>query len=590
MGNKKVLVVGSGGREHALCWKFAQSPQVSHVYCTPGNAGISKHATCIPIKATDIEALAKFAKENKIDLTVVGPEAPLALGIVDFFEDKGLRIFGPKKAAAQIEASKVFMKDLLAKYNIPTAPYKVFSDPEEAFNYVKNETGVPIVIKADGLAAGKGVIVAHSLDEAKKAIDLMLVEKKFGDAGSRIIIEECLMGEEASFMAITDGKTCLALASSQDHKPVFDDDRGPNTGGMGAYSPAPVITDELYNKIQDTIMTPVVDALLKEGRPYMGVLYGGLMIKDGEPMVLEFNCRFGDPEAQPILMRMKSDLYKVIESALDGNLDLISIDWDPRPSVCVVLASKGYPGSYEKGKVIYGLDEVEKMKDVVVFHAGTAKQGEKFVTAGGRVLGVTALGDSIEAAIERAYEAVSKISWEGMHYRTDIGAKALKHLGENGSLGPKVGILIGSKSDLEVMNEAKKILDDFGIPNELKIASAHRTPDIVMDYAQRAKERGIKVIICGAGMAAHLAGCVAAQTLLPVIGVPMAGSTLGGIDALLSTVQMPAGIPVATMAIGKAGAKNAAIMAARIIALSDKKVLNALEKYRDSMRDAVLKQ
>ncbi len=589
MGDKKVLVIGSGGREHALCWKLAQSPKVAQVFCAPGNAGISQHATCVPLKAGDLNGLVRFARENRIDLTVVGPEAPLAEGIVDVFNKEGQRVFGPQCGAAQIEASKVFTKDLLSKYQIPTASYRVFTDADEAWHFIKKEKGVPVVLKADGLAAGKGVIVAHTLDEVKDAIDLILVKKAFGDAGKRLVVEDCLIGEEASFMAITDGKTCLALASSQDHKAVFDGDKGPNTGGMGAYSPAPVVTEELFSQIQSSIMTPVVDALAREGHPYMGVLYAGLMIKDSNPMVLEFNCRFGDPEAQPILMRMKSDLYEIMEAALEGRLNEVDIEWDPRPAVCVVLASKGYPGNYETGKVIHGLEKVEDMEDVVVFHAGTARHGDHFVTAGGRVLGVTAIGDSIEDAIERAYEAVGKISWEGMHYRTDIGAKALKHLGDSSSVGPKVGILTGSASDLDVMEEVRRVLEELGIACELKVASAHRCPDLVRNYACSAKDRGIKIIICGAGMAAHLAGAVAANTLLPVIGIPLGGSSLGGLDSLLSTVQMPSGIPVATMAIGKAGAKNAAFMAARILALMDEDVARALKAYHDRMVEDLCK-
>ena len=577
MSGKKVLVVGSGGREHALCWKLAQSPKVSQVFCAPGNAGIGMHAECVDIAASDVEALAEFAKKESVYLTVVGPEDPLARGIVDHFKAEGLRIFGPSRDAAAIEASKVFTKELLSKAGIPTGFFKVFTDADEAMAYIE-EVGTPVAVKAEGLAAGKGVILAHNLDEARQAVDLILKERAFGDAGNRLIVEEFLEGEEASFMAITDGRTVLPLATSQDHKAVFDGDKGPNTGGMGAYSPAPVVGPALFSEIMDSIIIPTVQAMEKDGRPYSGVLYGGLMIRDGRPLVLEYNCRFGDPECQPIMMRMKSDLFEVIDAAVDGRLDEIEIKWDDRAAVCVELASGGYPGSYEKGKRLYGLEDVEEMDDVMVFHAGTAREGDHFVTAGGRVLGVTALGATISEAIDRAYEAVSKISFDGMHYRHDIGRKALRHTVSAGS--PQVGILMGSKSDLGVMKKAAKVLEELGITYEMKVASAHRTPRLVEEYVTTARERGLKVIIAGAGMAAHLAGAVAANTTLPVIGVPIDASPLNGLDSLLATVQMPPGIPVATVAIGKPGAKNAAYLAAQIIAVSDSGIRRRLEEAR----------
>ncbi len=585
MGAKKrVLVIGAGGREHALCWKLAQSPKVLRVYCAPGNAGIGQHATCVPIKANDIPNLADFAEKEGIDITIVGPEDPLARGIVDLFRDKGLRIFGPSKAAAEIEASKVFTKDLLARAGIPTGKYKVFTDSAKAIAYIEEETGVPVVLKADGLAAGKGVILARDLDEAREAVALILDKKAFGEAGRRLIVEEFLTGEEASFMAITDERTVLPLATSQDHKAAFDGDQGPNTGGMGAYSPAPVVTPELFENIMESVMKPTVAAMSEAGRPYQGVLYAGLMIKDQSAQVLEFNCRFGDPEAQPILMRMKTDLMDLLEAAVEGRLDSMEIEWDPRTAVCVVLASSGYPGRYETGKVIHGLDEVEGMEDVMVFHAGTARAGNNYVTAGGRVLGVTALGDNVQKAIDRAYEAVAKISWEGMHYRTDIGQKALKHVEGNDC---QVSIVMGSPSDMDVMKAAADLLSEFGISYELKILSAHRSPGLAADFAKKAKGRGIRTIIAGAGMAAHLAGAMAAHSPLPVIGVPIDSSPLNGMDALLSTVQMPPGIPVATMAIGKPGAKNAAVLAAQILALEDHGIEKRLIKFRQEQQMAI---
>ncbi|WP_456430735.1 phosphoribosylamine--glycine ligase [Thermosulfuriphilus sp.] len=569
----KILVVGSGGREHALVWKLSQSSLVKKVYCAPGNAGIAQEAECVPIKATDIKALVSLAKKRRIDLTVVGPEQPLAEGIVDAFRRAGLSIFGPEQAAAKIEASKVFAKELMKKYGIPTADFVVFADPDEAIKYLR-KVGAPVVVKAEGLAAGKGVIVCESLEAAEEAVDLIMRQKVFGEAGRRVVIEECLEGEEASFMVITDGETVYPLPSSQDHKRLLDGDQGPNTGGMGAYSPAPVINAELEERIMNEIMRPTIAALAQEGRPYVGVLYAGLMITSNGPKVLEFNCRFGDPECQPLMMRLNGDLAEAMVAALEGRLKEIELTWDERPAVCVVMASQGYPGKYETGKVIRGLAAAGRMKDVKVFHAGTARKGRRFITAGGRVLGVTALGKDIAEAISRTYQAVEKISWEGCYFRHDIGARALRRLRP-----PQVGIVLGSKSDLPVIEGAQKTLEELGLSYEVVVASAHRTPEKVREYATRAAARGLKVIIAVAGLAAHLPGVLAAQTELPVIGVPVAAA-LGGLDALLSIVQMPKGIPVATMAIGKSGAINAAVLAARIISLNDPEVAKRLADYR----------
>ncbi len=424
----KVLVVGGGGREHSLVWKIGQSPRVSKLFCAPGNAGIAKMAECINISATDLEGLASFADKNGVDLTVVGPEVPLTMKIVDLFEKRGLRIFGPNGDAAEIEGSKVFCKDLLRKYGVPTAQYRTFDDRGEAAEYVQS-IGAPVVVKADGLAAGKGVIPSMTKEDALKALDTIMVKRAFGDAGKRVVIEEFLVGEEASFIVFTDGKNVVPLASSQDHKPIYDGDRGPNTGGMGAYSPAPVVTEEVHTKIMDNIMIPTIRGMASEGCHYKGVLYGGLMIKHGQPKVLEFNARFGDPENQPIMMRMKGDIVPLLEACIDGNLQKGSIVWDPRWAVCVVMASKGYPESYEKNKVIRGLDRVAEMEDVFVFHAGTKNKGEDIVTSGGRVLGVTGLGEDAKGAIDLTYSAVEKIEWDGVHYRSDIGKKALDRLG-----------------------------------------------------------------------------------------------------------------------------------------------------------------
>jgi len=423
----KVLVVGGGGREHALVWKIAQSPRVTKIYCAPGNAGISEQATIVPIKANDLNGLLEFALKEEIDLTIVGPEEPLTKGIVDLFESKGLSIFGSNQRAAKIEGSKAFAKEMMKKYCIPTASYEIFDDHKEAIAYIRRH-GTPIVVKADGLAAGKGVIVCKTVEEAIQSVERIMVDKIFGEAGNRVVVEECLVGEEASYIAFTDGKVILPMASSQDHKPIFDGDEGPNTGGMGAYSPAPVVTDQVHEKILERILRPIIQGMGEEGRPYKGVLYAGLMIHDGHPEALEFNARFGDPETQPVLMRMKGDIIPILEACIKGNLSQYQIEWESRASVCVVMASKGYPGDYEKGKTIHGLKEVSQMKDVFVFHAGTDIKDGQIITNGGRVLGVTGLGEDISRAIEKTYRAVKKISWDGVHYRRDIGQKALRQL------------------------------------------------------------------------------------------------------------------------------------------------------------------
>ncbi len=420
----QVLVIGSGGREHALVWKLAQSSKVSKIWAAPGNAGISEVAECVNTSVSDIRLLADLAERKRIDLTVVGPEVPLTLGIVDEFERRELRIFGPSKKAAIIEGSKVFAKTLMKKYHIPTGFYQSFSSAEDARRYAR-DMDVPIVVKADGLAAGKGAIVCLEMSEALDAIKKIMEERVFGDAGDRVVIEEYLEGEEASFLAFTDGETVVPMASSQDHKRVFDNDQGPNTGGMGAYSPAPVITEVIHHQIMERIIIPTVKGMAAEGCRYKGVLYAGLMIKAGEARVLEFNARFGDPEAQPLLLRVKSDLVPVLEAVVEGRLRGQTIEWKPDASVCVVMTSKGYPGPYERGYPIAGLREAAAEPGVIIFHAGTSRKNHQVLTAGGRVLGVTALGPKIQDAIASAYRAVKKIHWEGAHYRTDIGARAL---------------------------------------------------------------------------------------------------------------------------------------------------------------------
>lgn len=421
----KILVIGSGGREHTLVWKILQSKRAEEIYCAPGNGGIAEMAKCVDIKTDDIKGLFRFAKEKKIDLTVVGSETPLAAGIVDQFEKVGLKIFGPGKKAAQLEGSKVFAKEFMQKHNIPTADFKVFDDVVEAETYLRGKS-FPLVIKADGLAAGKGVVICQSLKEAKAALDDIMRKKIFKEAGNKVVIEECLEGEEASMLAISDGGNFVLLESSQDHKRIFDGDLGPNTGGMGAYSPAPVVSREVARSISFNVMLPAIQGMKKEGHPFKGVLYAGIMLTTDGPKVLEFNVRFGDPETQAVLPRLKNDLVEVMLASCEGKIHQIKLDWDKRACVSVVMSSRGYPGNYEKGKEIAGLKEAAAVSSTIVFHAGTEKKGGKILTSSGRVLGVTSLGDTIEEAIEHAYEAVEKIKFDGCFFRRDIGAKALK--------------------------------------------------------------------------------------------------------------------------------------------------------------------
>ncbi len=422
-----VLIVGSGGREHSLAWKIAQSPQVSKIFCAPGNPGMSQIAECVNIGVDRTDLLYEFAVKENIALTVVGPEAPLVAGIVDVFSKKGLKVFGPDKRAAILEDSKVFSKSLLKKHAIPTADFKCFDDYYQAKQYVQSR-GAPIVVKADGLSKGKGVFVCKTNEEAVLAIDSIMKDKVFGNAGNQVVVEECLIGEEVSLLAFTDGKTIVPMESSQDHKTVFDGDKGPNTGGMGAYSPVPIMTRELYRRVEKDILVPTVHAMNREGRPYKGVIYIGLMITAAGPMVLEFNVRFGDPEAQVILTRMKSDIVPIMLATISGELDKIDLEWHSRASVCVVMASGGYPGKYDNGMEIAGLDLLKDQEGVCVFHAGTKLVNGKLVTNGGRVLNVVAYGDGIGEAQKKVYEAAGKISFDGAHFRKDIASKAMKGL------------------------------------------------------------------------------------------------------------------------------------------------------------------
>ncbi|MDQ7780661.1 MAG: phosphoribosylamine--glycine ligase [Planctomycetota bacterium] len=421
----KVLVVGSGGREHALVWKIKQSPRVTELLAAPGNAGIASIARCVEVSSDDIKGLFDLARSEKVDLTVVGPEAPLTAGLVDKFEEARMRIFGPRSNAAELEGSKVFCKSLLRKHAIPTAGFRVVTSADAAADYLRS-VAFPVVIKADGLAAGKGVSICNTYEDAVYVASGMLEKKIFGSAGDKIVIEDHLVGEEASVLACVDGRNLLVLEAAQDHKRALDGDKGPNTGGMGAYSPVPALSEADMKRVIAEILVPTVHAMRKEDRTYKGVLYAGIMLTRQGPKVLEFNVRFGDPETQPIIMRLKSDIIPLLEATIDGKLEACELEWDRRAAVCVVLASGGYPGKYEKGKQILGLTEVAASSNVAVFHAGTTRSGDKTVTSGGRVLGVTGLGQTIAAARDEVYKAVSMISFDGMHYRKDIAVKAMK--------------------------------------------------------------------------------------------------------------------------------------------------------------------
>lgn len=418
----RILVVGGGGREHAICWALRKSPKVESLYCAPGNGGIASVAECVDIKVDQFEELAQFALDHTIDLVVIGPDDPLAAGIVDHLEAKGLQVFGPRANAAILEASKVFSKDLFKKYNIPTAAYESFDDYEKALSYLRGQKA-PIVIKADGLAAGKGVIVAQTMEEAEKALYDIMAAKVFGDSGNQVVIEEFLTGQEMSILSFVDGETVRPMVSAQDHKPVYDNDQGPNTGGMGTYTPLPHIPQSIIDEAIETIIKPTAKAMVAEGRPFRGVLFAGLMLTPNGPKTIEFNARFGDPETQVVLPRLKTDLLDIFLAAVNGRLEQMEIEWSDEAAVCVILASGGYPGSYPKGLPIDGLDQV---KDALVFHAGTALDADgRMLTNGGRVLGVTALGESIAEARAKAYAEADKIRFEGRHYRTDIAKKAL---------------------------------------------------------------------------------------------------------------------------------------------------------------------
>lgn len=662
----RVLVVGGGAREHALVWKLHFSPLVSGIYAAPGNAGIAFLARAAPISAEDIPGLFRFALENSIDLTVVGPEGPLAGGIVDRFQAAGLRIFGPTQSAARIESSKVWAKDLMRRYGIPTARWTQASSADEARAAVR-EWGFPLVLKADGLAGGKGAVVCRSLEDAEAVIDEFMVRGALGQAGQQLVVEEFLEGQELSVFALADGAHTLPLIAARDYKPLFDDDQGPNTGGMGGYTQPRYAAPELMDEVHRTVLEPVVQAMSQEGCPYVGVLYAGLMITREGPKVLEFNCRWGDPEAQLLLPLLQTDLVELMQACLEDRLQGLQVAWRPEHTCAVVLAARGYPTAPVRGDKIEGLDDIED--GVLVFHAATraldaprrgwlqrqlrstTQADLGLMTDGGRVLTVVARGPTLAEARAKAYANVERIHFEGMQYRRDIAAsdptsEEIRQAAGDGrratarpqtrgrrrkavppqpaalssqpsalspsppltpnpqppaesfqpspqsstAAGPQpltpstqpptVAVLMGSESDRGVMEETLKALDSLGISSEVHVMSAHRTPERVRQFARTAESRGIRVLIAGAGGAAHLPGVLAAQTTLPVIGVPIASGSLMGLDSLLSVAQMPGGVPVATMAVGSGGARNAAYFAAAIIGTADEEVRTRYRQYR----------
>jgi phosphoribosylamine---glycine ligase len=593
----RVLVIGSGAREHALVWKLHQSPQVSAVFAAPGNAGISRLAATFPVAATDVEGLRRLAIEQKVELTIVGPEVALEAGVVDAFQKSGLAIFGPTQAAARIEWSKLWAKELLQNAGVPLPRFAAAWTPEQARDLVR-EFGVPVVLKADGLASGKGTFVCHTLAEADVAVDELMVGGAIGAAGSRVEVEEYLEGEELSAFALVDGTHFTPLIPARDHKPLLDGNVGPMTGGMGGYTRPDYATPELMQQISDTIFAPTVKALADAGCPYVGVLYAGLFITKDGPRVIEFNCRWGDPEAQLLMPLLNSDLIDLSLACIEGRLPEFDVEWNDGVTLGVCVAAAGYPGTARKGDLIRGLDDVDS--DVHVFHAATrfpSDPEDDFVTDGGRILTVVATGQTLAEAHAQAYENIARISFDGMQFRGDLGGPAnatQPRPTSQTTISPapgvqpvtapfksRVAILMGSESDRELMSEAAKILDKFGIANEMHVMSAHRTPAQVTKFAREAEKQGIQIIIAGAGLAAALPGVVAANTTLPVIGVPIAGSSLMGLDALFAIVQMPPGVPVATVAIGTAGARNAGYLAVSMLALGDEDIRIRYREFRE---------
>ena len=560
---KKVLVIGSGGREHAIAWKIDQNDV--KIFAAPGNGGTATIAENVGIKSDDIKGLARFAEEKEIDLTIVGPELPISLGIYEEFRNRGLRILAPSKDGAQLEASKIYAKKFMRKYGIPTADFRTFGDPEEALSYVGKIKKFPVVIKADGLAAGKGVVIAESPEEARETVENFMINKKFGEASSKIVIENFLEGQEFSIFILTDGNDYRVLGGACDYKKLLEGDRGPNTGGMGSVAPVPFLDEGKLETVRTRIIEPTILGIKSEKLEYKGFLYFGLIWTNDGPMVLEYNVRLGDPETQAMLPVLEVDFLGMIENLLEGKLDEVNVPASTNRAVTVVAVSLGYPIKYTTGKEIIGLEESE---NTVIFHAGTKRENGKILTSGGRVLAVTGIGDSFEEAISRAYQKIGQIHFEGMYYRRDIGEKWTR----------KILIIAGSESDREFVSYGTEILDRLAIPYELRIISAHRNLPQLVEYLRNIS--GFEVIIAVAGLSAHLPGVIAGLTNLPVIGVPRDTGPLNGMDALYSMVQMPRGVPVATMAIGKHGMINGILEALRILSIKYEWALKALKNWR----------
>jgi len=578
----RLLIVGAGGREHALAWKCKQSPKITSLHVTPGNGGIEEIAECWYL--TEHNRILERAKAERIDLAIIGQEDYLVDGLSEALEAEGIAVFGPGRAAARLEGSKVYAKEFMQRHGIPTARFQKFADVAAAKKYLGG-ISPPYVIKASGLAAGKGVLICSDIETAKEGLDSIMVAKQFGEAGNEIVIEEFLEGEEASFFVFTDGNSHIALPTLQDHKRQLELDSGPNTGGMGCYSPAPVVNGIVTEKVIREIVEPTLKGMAAEGHPYKGILYIGLMIKDNQPRVVEYNIRFGDPECQPLMLLLDSDLVEIAMAVAKGSLDSLRVQWKQRAAVIIVLASGGYPGSYEKGFTIQGLEELQSSQQQMVFHAGTRRDGNRFLTAGGRVLGVACLGENLEKALQAAYRNVSRLSWPGMQYRRDIGIKGLKH-DPTGRKDLQVVVIMGSASDRKIADKAAAILDRFDVRYEIVVSSAHRTPARTREVIRSAEARGAEVFIAIAGMAAHLPGVVAAETRFPVIGVPVNASPLGGQDSLLSIVQMPPGIPVATVGIDRGD--NAALLAIQILSISCPYLRASHFEYRLQMEQKVI--
>ena len=582
----KILVVGNGAREHSLCWKLSESPLVKELFCSPGHAGISQIAKCHDLDSSQNinEQIVHFVQEHQIDLTIIGSEQYLVDGLADALRQHKQLVVGASAEASKIEGDKTFAKHFMKKYGIPTANFQTFQSHQtsQAVEFL-HTINAPYVVKASGLAAGKGVVICQDLAEARRTIEGMLSGILFGDAGRSIVIEEFLEGEEASYFVISDGQSFVTLPNSQDHKRIGELETGLNTGGMGAYSPAPVITDEVEQKVLDQIVKPTIDGMAKEGHEYQGVLYVGLMIHEGHPKVVEFNCRFGDPECQAMMMRFKNDIVPLFLDTAKGKLaEHHYLPELHEVAACVVLAAEGYPQDPVKGEVISGLEQVCNDETVKVFHAGTVADGQAFRVNGGRVLSITTRADTLEQALNKAYVQVSKIHWSGKTYRRDIGLKGLLYEQKHPEIC--VGLVAGSHSDLEIVKKATAILKQFDVSYKVIVASAHRSPDRVTQFIQNCENAGAGVFIAFAGMAAHLPGVVASQTINPVIGVPIK-SSLEGHDALLSIVQMPPGVPVATVAIG--GGANAAILATQILAIHHTDLRARLKQYKIEMEQQV---